>query len=176
MPRKGNDKQVERFRAGARTISARQLNGLVDGVNRALTGVNTPTQPRPYGKSGGGGAVVLVLTLVTHEDDYLVCQAIDSTEYLVAKPYELRRTPFDGETIDGVTYAYDSSFATSQERTATSGPDEEVQFITPAYRVGAEIFAVLVQGDTGVDPSPSGAAITYLEMNQGRAWAYDPDE
>jgi hypothetical protein len=171
MPRKGNDKQVERFRAGARTISARQLNGLVDGVNRALTGVNTPTQPRPYGKSGGGGAVVLVLTLVTHEDDYLVCQAIDSTEYLVAKPYELRRTPFDGQTIDGVTYVYSSA----DERTAygATSADTETQFITPAYRVGAEIFAVLVQGDTGVDPTPSGAPITYLEMNQGRAWAWD---
>lgn len=144
------------------------MNAIVDGVNRLLIGVNAPTQPKPTGKTGG--APVLVLTLVAHNDDYLECEDADANTYYVAKPYELRRTSFDTLTVEGVTYTY----ASASEREAVGGFDVETQFITPAYRVGAEIYAVKVRGDTGInDPTP--APILYIEINQGRAWAYDPE-
>lgn len=167
MPQNTTDKRVQRFKSGARSLSARQLNGLVDGVNRLTSGVNAPTQPKPNGKSGG--SPVLLLTLVTHEDDYLVCEDADANEYLVAKPYELQRTPFDGQTIDGVTYAY----ASETEREADDGVDTETQFITPNYRTGGTIYAVRVQGGAGVDGPTSGEVLQYIEIDQGRAWAWD---
>lgn len=145
------------------------MNSIVDGINKPIIGVNAPRQPKPRGKTGG--SPVIILTLVSHEDDYLVCEDADTNEVLVAKPYELQRTPFDGQTIDGVTYTY----ASATEREAVGGTTE-IQFITPNYRAGAEIYAVRVQGDTGV-PSPGSAGdnLTYLEIDQGRAWAYDPE-
>jgi len=168
MPQNTTDKRVQRFKPGARSLSARQLNGLVDSVNRLTSGVNAPRQPKPAGKTGG--SPVLVLVLVTEEDDYLVCEDADANEYLVAKPYELRRTPFDGETIDGVTYTYISA----NEREADNGVDDpETQFITPNYRATAEIFAVRVQGDTGVQGVGSNDLLVYVEIDQGRAWAWD---
>ncbi len=142
------------------------MNAIVDGVNKLLVGVNGPRQPKPKGKSGG--APVLVLTLVAEFDDYLECQDSLLNTIYVAKPYELRKTPFDGETIGGVTYTYTSS----SEREATDGVDTETQFVTPNYRVDAEIFAVKVQGETGVETAEP-APIEYIELNQGRAWAWD---
>jgi len=163
MPRKGLDRKIPLFRKGQTAFSGRHLNSIVEGVNRALTGINAPVQPKPRGK---GGSPVLVLTLVTHNNDYLECEDADANTVYVAKVYELRRTPFDGETIGGVTYTY----ASASEREASGGFDTETQFITPAYVVGAEIFALRVMGETGV-----ATATQYIEMNQGRAWAYDPD-
>ena len=163
MPRNTPDQRINRFRKGQTALGERHLNSIVDGLNR-LSGINAPTQKQPRGKSGG--SAVLVLTLVTHNDDYLVCEDADLNTVNVAKPYELRRTPFDGETIGGVTYTY----ASASEREAVGGFDAETQFITPAYVVGAEIFALASQGSTGVT-----SAETYIEMNQGRAWAYDPN-
>jgi hypothetical protein len=166
MPRKGIDGTIERFRAGGMTLRASHLNKLVDGVNK-LRAINAPVQPKPRGKSGG--APVLILTLVSHHNDYLLCVDADANEYAVAKPYELQRTPFDTLTIDGVEYTYTSA----SEREADDGVTTETQFITPNYRVGGQIYAVAIRTDTGAvgpdDPDP----LTYLEVNQGRAWAWD---
>lgn len=165
MPRNTPDRRINRFRKGQTALSERHLNSIVDSINK-LSSISAPTQKQPRGKSGG--SPVLVLTLVTHGDDYLTCEDADSNTVYVAKPYELRRTPFDGETIGGVTYTYTSA----SEREATDGVDTETQFITPAYVVGAEIFAIKVQGNTGVQTAEP-ADILYIEMNQGRAWAWD---
>lgn len=176
MPRNDIDRLVGRFKPGSRTISARQLNALVDGVNRALVGVNRPTQPKPTGKAGGGSPVI-VLTLISHQDDYLECQDGNSNTVYVAKPYMLRRTPFDGVAGGGVAYEYSSSFAANQQRIATSvaNPSEvETQYITPTYTAGEEIYAVKVQGVTGVQlPTSPPTDLVYIEVNQGRAFAWD---
>jgi len=167
MPRRGLDSKIPRFKAGATQLRASHLNKLVDGTNKLLTGINAPVQKQPRGKSGG--SPVLVLTLVAHNNDYLECEDADTNTVYVAKVYELRRTPFDGETISGVTYTY----ASASEREADDGVDTETQFITPAYVVGSEIYAIKVQGETGVETAEP-APILYIEMNQGRAWAYEP--
>jgi len=155
---------IKPFRQGATALSARHLNSLVSTVNNLTSRITAPTQPRPYSK----GSSVIVLTLVAHNDDYLECEDANAATVYVAKPYELRRTPFDGETISGITYTYTSE----SEREATDGVDTETQFITPNYVVGNEIYAAKVQGDTGVD-DPTPTAIVYIELNQGRAWAWD---
>lgn len=170
MPRNGVDSRIPRFKPGSATLRASHLNLLVDDANKRRS-INAPVQKQPRGKTGG--SPVLVLTLVSHENDYLVCEDADTNEYIVAKVYELRRTPFDGETIGGITYTY----ASASEREASDGaspPELETQFITPAYVVGAEIYAIKVQGNTGVETTDSPPVpILYIEMNQGRAWAWD---
>ena len=176
MPRKLRDRTIRPFVRGQASLRAEHLNSIVDAVNRTLIGVAAPVQRQPRGKSGGSPLVIL--TLVSHQGDYLECEDDAANTVYVAKPYELRQTPFDGQSISGVTYSYGTGFPTSQERTATSdsNPSQvEVQYITPEYRVGAEIYAVRTTTPTGVlNPvGPTGAQIEYLEINQGRAFAWD---
>lgn len=168
MPRNLREIKVPSFRRGMKYLPLSQMNALVDGVNRSLVGVSTPLQPSV---SKGGASAILRLTLIAHFDDYLECQDAALNTIYVAKPYELRRTPFDTLTIDGVTYTYVSE----SERNAVGGFDEEAQFITPSYRDGGEIYAVKVKGGTGIETAEP-APIDYIEINQGRAWAYDPAE
>lgn len=165
MVRKAATTTIQPFTRG-KIVPLVKMNALVDAVNRSLVGVNAPIQPKPAGKSGG--SPVLVLTLVAHNDDYLECVDADTNTVYVAKCYELRRTPFDGETVGGITYTY----ASASEREATDGVDTETQYITPEYLAGAEIYAIKVKGDTGVSTSEP-APILYIELNQGRAWAWD---
>jgi hypothetical protein len=166
MPEKITDKKVPQFKRGSTSISTRNLNQLVDAVNRPITGVNTPRQFPSKGKAGA--VAVVAFTLVSHELDYLVCTDVNGNTVNVAKPYELRSTPFDGNTINGVTYTY----ASSSEREATDGTDTETQFITPNYVVGADIYASKIRSGTGVSTG-GGDPILYIETDQGRAWAYD---
>lgn len=172
MPNKLPTQRIRAFRRGATALSADHLNSMGDAINTLARGANVPVQRRPKGK-GAGGSSVVILTLVTHYGDYLECQDADSNTVYVAKPYELRQTPFDGETIAGVTYSYTSA----SERDASDGASPanvETQFITPAYVAGAEIYATTESsGDTGVDTGSPAQNITYLEINQGRAWAWD---
>lgn len=171
MPENRPSSKMPSFRTGE-TLRAPALEKMARAVDR-LSGINAPVQPKPRGKTGG--APVQILTLVSHENDYLECEDAGSNTVYVAKPYELRRTPFDGETIGGVEYTYVSA----SERTASDGaspPEEETQYITPSYVVGAEIYAVRPATETGVETTDSPPeAITLIEMNQGRAWAYDPE-
>jgi len=58
--------------------------------------------------------------------------------YTVLKPYVLQRSPFDGKTVNGVSYVY-SDYCT---RVATKDDVSETQKITPDYIVGEELFAI----------------------------------
>lgn len=111
------------------------------------------------------------------EDDYLRCVAWDGEEetqpvVFVAKPYELRKTPFDGVEVGGVFYTYASSI----ERNASEGVASETQVIVPAYLIDGEILAIApVAGGTGVavDDSP----VVWMDLNAGaRAWAAQPED
>lgn len=119
------------------------------------------------------------------EDDYLVCriylQASDETrpdDIAVAKPYGLRKTPFDGETIeytDGTTLSY--SYTSQRERTATDTSDSstETQVVAPDYftsepagQDGTVILAVA--GHTGMTDN-GGDPILWTDINNDvRGW------
>ncbi len=100
----------------------------------------TPFDPRtgafiPLADQG----VIRALTLVEEGYDVLVCEDGESTRYLVAKPADLRRSNYDGETIGGVTFAHVSL----GERTASNGvDDDETHLITPSYFAGDTILVV----------------------------------
>ena len=91
----------------------------------------------PYAKSLQGGRAnpnvqLAQMKIVAIADDYLICYRWDGTEeddteIEVAKPFLLRRTPFDGASRDGISYTYTATDA----RTATNGSDTEDQVIVP---------------------------------------------
>ena len=119
---------------------------------------------------------VIFAQVVAAYGDYLECTYYDpvadvagATVY-IAKPFMLRQTPFDGETItylDGssITYAY----TTQRERAADDGVDSETQVMTPDYYVGEVIRAT--RGNTGVVDGDT-KRLGWEDMNTcGRFWA-----
>lgn len=127
--------------------------------------------------------------VVGFENDYLVCltldkQSDDITEGIsgnspipVAKPYLLRKTPFDAnstaytENADGSgAQTIDYTYSDHVTREATDGDSTETQVITPAYFYGDEILAILrPSGGTGLNS----VTFTYLGVeyaNQKVVW------
>jgi len=154
------------YLAGAASGSAQKLwEDTVDlggGVHLAL--VRFP---------GAGAAQTQMFKVVSVEVDYIVCHAWDGeTEgqeaVLVALPYLLRMTPFDGQTRDGITYDYDSEIT----RTATKDADTEDQVIVPSYIAGDVIFAATgIIGGTDAT-GPNSEVLDRQDLNvDGRAWA-----
>ena len=130
----------------------------------------------PGPRGGGDGVYRFRLKAVYH--DYLECKQLDGTTFApevtvkVAKPYNLRKTPFHGKTINGITYTYTGT----QSRTKTREGATENQVITPAYQVavpgydGDEIYACKPSGGTGVKIDDED--VIWLDINNaGRAWA-----
>lgn len=124
--------------------------------------------------------------------DYLRCREFDGTteggtDILVAKPYKLRRTPFDGaghevtfkresngqvQTI-GYRYANDPNHPVgfcTRTATVTQNGQAEFQVIIPRFILGDVIFASQAENGTGV------AVAEWQDINcDGRAWAVDYD-
>jgi len=118
-------------------------------------------------------ALIVQLVIVSVEDDHLVCHSWDgetagNTDILVAKPYLLRRTPFDGGERDGVSYDYTSSI----QRTATKDATTETQVIVPTYVADDVIYAArFTDGGTDVVDDDY-QRVSMIDMNvDGRAWA-----
>lgn len=61
------------------------------------------------------------------------------SEVTIAKPYTLRRTPFDGETIDGVTYTYSDSQHRSVDDGGAYAPEDQI--VDPPYSASIEQFS-----------------------------------
>jgi len=105
-------------------------------------------------------------------NDHITCHTWDGTtegtvDVKVAKPYLLRRTPFDGETRDGITYTYSSAV----EREADDGADTEDQVIVDSYIEDDIIYAIRrISG--GTDVTVSTVDLQWLDLNiDGRYWA-----
>lgn len=151
-----------------KSIPARQLNELVD-LGRELVGTNNPRQKQPHGK----GSQLRRLILDTVDNDTLICydpSDIGQTNPItVAKPYELQRTPFDGNTVDGITYSYSDEVT----RVASNGTASETQRVTPSFEEGGFIYVStrLVGGTDTVDEASQ--STTLQALAQGRAWAAD---
>ena len=157
-----------------------QLNALLQPIAsevRRLSSAIIDLRMKPNLKEGGaGGGKVEQFRFKTMQDDTITCVRWDGTNegetVIIAKPYLLRRTPFDGkiktfvtERLPAsltVTYAYSSP----TKRTATIGNgSQEVQFIIPRYVLDDVIYAAPCDGlNLG--------EVRYLDLNaDGRAWA-----
>jgi len=110
--------------------------------------------------------------------DYIVCRTWNGTtegtkDILVALPYLLQRTPFHGQTRNGVTYGY----ITNRRRTANNGTEVLTEGVTPSYVLSDEIWAVLAgSGGSGVVEEGTGKPARWLDKNRdGRAWAIEEE-
>lgn len=114
--------------------------------------------------------------------DYFVCKTLDfddnnvavvgSADVYVAKPYDLRQTPFDGttKTINGVSLSFAYTDATTRTVTKTSDSSTEDQHIIPYYYTDLEIIARRgIIGGTGLT-DPSSNPIIWEAEHMGRHW------
>lgn len=119
--------------------------------------------------------------------DYLVCRPIDVTDgtdtldFVVAKPWQLRKSPTnDGRPDkDGEEYTFDFTDEQSRTVTRTSDSEEEDQVITPQYVIAQGEYAgdeitvqecdngLVIEGDGG-----SELVAHFEDCNRAaRAWA-----
>lgn len=114
---------------------------------------------------------VLRATVTAINDDTLTCSIVahgnvEAETITVAKPCTLQRTPWDGETVDGVTYTYSDS----QHREADDGGAyaPEDQIVDPPYVTDGpcpEIYVHWVGNQTDIDDC------YWIDLNvDGRHW------
>jgi len=84
-------------------------------------------------------ALVTVGALKGTWDNAVAYDQLMSDHGIVFKPHILKQTPFDGETVNGITYTYAED---GLSRTATDGVDTETQIITPDYYIGEELLCI----------------------------------
>lgn len=108
-----------------------------------------------------------LLKIVEVQADTLKCETINtSTEFIVMKPWSLRRSVFDGETRNGLTYTYVDDVT----RDVTDGTITERQIITPDYAVDDVIVIHKMNEPTTVDAT----ARWFEDKNvDSRAWAVE---
>ena len=157
--------ELERWNSGD-VLSHQHLNGPVDAITAQRRIITPPHQVRPEKPY----AFTRQMKLVSIHGDYLICHPWDGAtesdrELLVAKPYLLRRTPFDGETRNGIDYDYH----THVTRTATKGGETEDQIVIPRYVTGDILYATFnVAGGTSVLDTET--RVEWLDDNRdGRA-------
>ena len=180
MTQRGNiTRTLKRWKEGE-NVSAMHLDAQRDALERLNNGnvlnqVGLDPQPfRPVFQAQ-------ITELPTSPDFVIVRQYLvypDATPVVgpgnigCALPWLLRRTPFDGQTYKGTTYAY----VDNQTRNATNPADPGVVYverITPSYAVGDILHcARLVEGGVGVGDIT--LMLHVLDISVGRVWAADP--
>lgn len=112
---------------------------------------------------------VKIVAVASDQGDYLVCADLFQQGLAVAKPYLLRRTPFDGETVNSITYTYYDAAT----RLADDGDATETQYITPSYYVGEQLLVIAHRTYLETD---TGSNIVWEDMNTaGKSWAVGDD-
>ena len=148
--------------------------GQISRINKAVVDFETNLTPKDRHKRGLNvtGSIVRQFRVKSVGNDHITCRTWDGTtegdtDVKVAKPYLLRRTPFDGETRDGITCTYSSAC----ERQASDGVDTEDQVIVDSYIADDIIYAIRVIVG-GTDTTVSDEDIMWLDLNvDGRYWA-----
>lgn len=112
-----------------------------------------------------------VAILVSQDDDTLTVTPKGGTspddDVVVAKSYLLRRSPFDGDTIDGISYTYISATV----RVVDDGTREWTQEISSPYALGDEVVIRPVNGHDLIGDSL--ADVEWIQADSGQAWIGD---
>lgn len=141
-----------------------------DTILVTFTGVNS--DGALYGVFGaGGGGGTTQYKLKEQFGDYYRCRTWDgttegTTDYYVAKPYYLRRTPFDGQTIGDLTYSYTDD----DYRTVTAFGKSALQVVVPYFNTDDIIYAAELSSGVATSTT-AGSPVTLVDMNaDGRYW------
>lgn len=171
---------------GGSDLSARHLNESVDAIERMRRGVKPPQQVRTArvpGEAAAAGAVAQFKILLSSHD-YITCAKWDGStrtgSFKVAKPWFLRKTPFDGPSLAraGITYSYGTFPAGLRSARALLADDSVLAWqeqIIPAYAAGDIMYAVHgIIGGVGVtylDAQEEPTLVEWLDVNvDGRMW------
>lgn len=111
-------------------------------------------------------------------EDIIICHTWDGAEegeddIAVARPYLLRKTPFDGQSRGDFSFVYERE----DKRVSTNLEDEtEDQILVDSYDEGEVIFALNgIQGGTDL-LDDNEEVVQWVDMNfDGRYWAQDDD-
>jgi len=164
--------------------SSAPTNGRGIRITRSMNGAVFSADEVPPVQDSGPVAVKRYL-VISVQNDYLVCREMEGASPTgpsinVAKPYDLRRTGWDGVTVTytiapypgapatrAIGYAYDSPILRRANITIGASSSTEYQEIIPYYVPNrSQIFALEPENDTGV------ASVTWQDLNtDGRAWA-----
>ena len=172
---------IDRWRK-KEAITAEKLNRQVEATNYLLGGAALPSQVRRGGR-GRAGMQIQLFEVIELGLDHVKCYSLDGAANTtsdivtrVALPYLLRKSLFDGETRNGITYEYDETDIYTKRVATDSESNTETQVIVPSYVEFDLIFAASsvaggtyawYEDDNGVDQP-----ITWLDLNlDGRAWA-----
>ncbi len=183
---------LRRWRPGLVTLDHRQMNQPLDLLDDMTRGVGVPRQVMPSVTGTPAVSVQLGTVLVAMDagltDDHLVCRAIDSDPLayipvLVAKPWLLRKTPWDGETRGEVRYAYDLEDSTKRTAYDVNDPpdtpeaerNKRNELISQQYLIGDEL--TVMPADTGIEiPGvddeglPITIPVNLIDTTSGRDW------
>lgn len=125
----------------------------------------------------GDPSEVAVFTVVEVGNDVLLCEDHEGVEVLVAVATPFRKSEYDGQELDGVTYAW----VDLGERTAETEDSTVTQLLEPAYTVGERILAARMhrlvevtveEGEFEAVQAGEGQALSWEDLNvAGRRWA-----
>lgn len=160
-------------------ITAKRLDSTARVVQELHGAVEPPKQIVRQGQETA--ADVRQFRIVAVNGDYVTAARLQGTyeneadtddQTYIAKPYLLRRTPFDGASRNSIDYTYTDNVT----RTATDADSNtETQVVVPSYVVGDIIYATrAIDGGTGVElvTTQGRIAVEWLDLNvDGRAWA-----
>ncbi|HXJ56929.1 MAG TPA: hypothetical protein VNU68_09715 [Verrucomicrobiae bacterium] len=128
------------------------------------------------GGSGGSGKVQQYIVRSV-ENDFLTCNTWDGStstsgaeDVFIAKPYELRVSDWDGQTVTtyGINIHYNYTDAVTRIASAEDEADE-TQIVIPAYINDWSIIEAMECDGLGIE-GPDGP-ITLIETNSNRAFA-----
>lgn len=155
-------------------LVGRVIQPVYTGLYQINTLGTTISVPR-YGLFGAGGGTTKNYLVIEEFDDYLRCRTklgtvVGADDVFVAKPFRLRRTPFEGTTVKSITYTYSplSGGGNGTRLAEFSATEQEVQLILPSYVSSFdEILAVTVDGGSQVTAGSTPVLLEDLN-NAGR--------
>jgi hypothetical protein len=169
------------YSVGEVIIARKSKTGIVDynATDNKKARVLTYVDLNLAGREWKGITASLTAGIITeiHYDYLTISYEIDGQDeaesILVAKPHMLRKSPFDGQTVNDVTYTYSED--DENERIATEDSVDTTEYLRPAYYVGEEItFARIEENITIADDGDEEIEVRYVDANlAGRAWSSD---
>lgn len=170
MPRNANAFDNDAAKRIARTVRAYENQLCADGV-QTPEGQACAPPARPRFTRGAKSVRPVWVRFKSQGNDYIVCRSWNGsdegdTDIYIAKPWKLRHTASNYETITTLTTD------DAETVTVSDGDTDETWKITPSYEVDDELYYVAVAG-TGVTVSGVGE-LGKIDINvDGRAWAVD---
>ena len=154
-------------------FSKKNAGRIADVVERIERGPINKVRRTPT--AIGVGTSKKILRVVSVQDDYITCvfsDDLDGATVKVAKPYKLRKTPFDGKTVGSYTYAYSGPI--NRVSTMTGG-DEETQTVVPSYTLKSGIYdgdEIIAEQINSSKLDGTFTKVSLLDTNRdARAWA-----